>query len=163
MVSEELVDACLCVVFDVSVVGIVDRLDELAEVAEAVLVVGEPMADERPSGQLCAVFQSQRAGPSHAAAAHDGGMFGDTLGNLGRQASVAGCEVEPRTYGSCQLNPVTRLGPLTCRSVDDALAARRPAVVTASARAALIVALGARTPSLRRWARWRPRGRHSVQ
>ena len=163
MVSEELIDACLCVVFDLPVVGIVDRLDELAEVAEAVLVVGEPMADERPSGQLSAFFQSQRSGPANAAAAHDGSMFSDTLGNLGRQAGVLGSEVEPRSHGSCQLNPVTHLGPLTCRSVDEALGGARAAVVTASARAALIVALGARTPSLRRWARWRPRGRHSVQ
>ena len=69
----------------------------------------------------CALFQSQRAGPSHTAAAHDGGMFGDTLGDLGRQASVLGSEVEPRSNGSCQLNPVTHLGPFTRRSVDDAL------------------------------------------
>ena len=105
MVSEELVDACLCVVFDFPVVGIVDRLEELAEVAEAVVVVGEPMADERPGGQLSAFLQRQRAGPSDAAAAHDGGMLGDTVGNLRRQTSV------PAGLGSRCPDPIRSHAP----------------------------------------------------
>ena len=48
--GEELVDSRLCVLFDLPVVGIVDRCQEHVEVAEAFLVVGEPMTDERPGG-----------------------------------------------------------------------------------------------------------------
>ena len=79
------------------------------------------MTDERPGGQPCALFHGQRAGPSHTAATYDGGVTGDALGDLRCQAGVLGSEVEPRSHGSCQLNPVTRLGPFTRRGVDDAL------------------------------------------
>ena len=112
MVGEELVDSRLGVLFDLPVVGIVDRCQEHVEIAEAILVVGEPMTDERPGGQPCALFHGQRAGPSHTAATYDGGVTGDALGDLRCQGGVLGSEVEPRAYGSCQLNPVTRPRPV---------------------------------------------------
>lgn len=50
MVDEELVDACVCVVFDLSIVGVIDRRQEHVKVAETVLVVGVPVTDVCPGG-----------------------------------------------------------------------------------------------------------------
>jgi hypothetical protein len=121
VVGEELVDPCLCEVFDLPVLDIIEGLDQHVDVTKPLLIVRETMTDERPGGQLCPLLQRPRAGPSHAAAADDRGVLGDAGGDLRGQVSVLGSEVEPRSHSSRQLDLVTILAALTRRGVDDAL------------------------------------------
>lgn len=130
---------------------------------ESVFVVGVPVAYPCSGGEPGALMQGRGPGASDPAGTDRGRLCGGAVGDLDRQLVVGGVEGEEFDDRGGQFGAVAVLAPGAMPGSLLPSACRRLAVWFAAARACSIASVGAHSPSLRRCARFVPRGRQASQ